>query len=61
MHLGGSMGQEAALGRKVRGLKVTAAELPDYIERMLRRFQDDRTDGETFAAWVRRADEAALV
>ncbi len=61
VHLGGSMGQEAALGRKVRGLKVTAAELPDYIERMLRRFQDDRTEGETFAAWVRRADEAALV
>jgi sulfite reductase (ferredoxin) len=61
VHLGGSMGQEAALGRKVRGLKVTAKELPDYIERMLRRYQDARTDGETFAAWVRRADESSLV
>jgi sulfite reductase (ferredoxin) len=60
VHLGGSMGREAALGRKVRGLKVTATELPDYIERMLRRFQDGRSDGETFAAWVRRADEALL-
>jgi sulfite reductase (ferredoxin) len=60
VHLGGSVGQEAALGRKVRGLKVTAAELPDYIERMLRRFQDERTDGESFATWVRRADEAVL-
>jgi sulfite reductase (ferredoxin) len=60
VHLGGSVGQEAALGRKVRGLKVTADELPDYIERMLRRFQDQREDGESFASWVRRADEAAL-
>jgi sulfite reductase (ferredoxin) len=41
-------------------LKVTADELPDYIERMLRRFQDQREDGESFASWVRRADEAAL-
>jgi sulfite reductase (ferredoxin) len=60
VHLGGSMGQEAALGRKVRGLKVTAKELPDYIERMLRRYQDQRADGETFSSWVRRADEALL-
>jgi sulfite reductase (ferredoxin) len=60
VHLGGSVGQEAALGRKVRGLKVTATELPDYIERMLRRYQDQRSDGESFAAWVRRADEALL-
>jgi sulfite reductase (ferredoxin) len=60
VHLGGSVGQEAALGRKVRGLKVTADELPDYIERMLRRYQDGRTDGESFASWVRRADEALL-
>ena len=44
----------------VGGQKVTATELPDYIERMLRKYQDDRTDGETFAAWVRRADEALL-
>jgi sulfite reductase (ferredoxin) len=60
VHLGGSMGREAALGRKVRGLKVTAAELPDYVERMLRLYQDERSDGESFASWVRRADEAQL-
>jgi sulfite reductase (ferredoxin) len=60
VHLGGSMGREAALGRKVRGLKVTAAELPDYIERMLLRYQDGRNDGETFSSWVQRADEALL-
>ena len=35
IHLGGSLGVEAALGRKVRGLKVTSAELPDFVERIL--------------------------
>jgi sulfite reductase (ferredoxin) len=60
IHLGGSLGVEAALGRKVRGLKVTAAGLPDFVERILRSFEADRADGESFASWVRRADESAL-
>ena len=61
IHLGGSLGVEAALGRKVRGLKVTAAELPDFVERILLAFQADRAEGESFASWVRRADESVLV
>jgi sulfite reductase (ferredoxin) len=60
IHLGGSMGVEAALGRKVRGLKVTSAELPNFVERILRSFQADRAEGESFASWARRADESAL-
>ncbi len=60
IHLGGSLGVEAALGRKVRGLKVTSQELPDFVERILRSFQAGRTEGESFASWVRRADESAL-
>jgi sulfite reductase (ferredoxin) len=60
IHLGGSMGVEAALGRKVRGLKVTAAELPDFVERILRSYQANRDEGESFASWSRRADESAL-
>jgi sulfite reductase (ferredoxin) len=60
IHLGGSLGVEAALGRKVRGLKVTAAGLPDFVERILRSFEADRADGESFASWVRRADESLL-
>ena len=35
VHLGGALGLEAGFGRKVRGLKVTADELPDYVERVL--------------------------
>ncbi|MCC3774863.1 nitrite/sulfite reductase [Streptomyces sp. UNOB3_S3] len=60
VHLGGALGLEAGFGRKVRGLKVTSAELPDYVERVLRRFQAERTEGERFAQWVTRADEEAL-
>jgi sulfite reductase (ferredoxin) len=60
VHLGGSLGTEPGFGRKPRGLKVTADELPDYVERLLRRYQADRTDGESFASWARRADAELL-
>ncbi|MFG3497153.1 nitrite/sulfite reductase [Streptomyces sp. NPDC047928] len=60
VHLGGALGLEAGFGRKVRGLKVTSAELPDYVERVLKRFQAEREDGERFATWAARASEEAL-
>jgi sulfite reductase (ferredoxin) len=60
VHLGGALGLEAGFGRKVRGLKVTSAELPDYIERLLTRYQAEREDGERFAVWASRASEEAL-
>ncbi|GHJ41049.1 nitrite/sulfite reductase [Streptomyces sp. TS71-3] len=60
VHLGGALGLEAGFGRKVRGLKVTAQELPDYVERVLRRYLEDREDGERFATWAGRAEEEAL-
>ncbi|TMQ96859.1 nitrite/sulfite reductase [Actinomadura soli] len=58
IHLGGQLG--ASFGKKVRGLKTTSAGLTDYIERVVRRFDEQRTDGESFADWVHRADEADL-
>ncbi|UNO39383.1 nitrite/sulfite reductase [Streptomyces sp. MST-110588] len=60
VHLGGALGLRAGFGRKVRGLKVTAEELPDYVERVLTHFQEQREEGERFAAWAARADEGAL-
>jgi sulfite reductase (ferredoxin) len=60
VHLGGSLGIDPSFGRKLRGLKVTADGLPDYVERLLRRYEADRADGEPFATWVRRADESLL-
>ncbi|MFI0792220.1 nitrite/sulfite reductase [Micromonospora rubida] len=64
VHLGGGLGmaqgQTAGFGRKLRGLKTTADELPEYVERLARRYLAGRTPGETFANWVIRADEEEL-
>ena len=60
MHLGGGLGLDSGFGRKLRGHKVTSAELGPYVERLVRGFADQRAPGERFAQWVARADEAAL-
>ncbi|MER5703893.1 nitrite/sulfite reductase [Micromonospora sp. NPDC002296] len=64
VHLGGGLGmaqgQTAGFGRKLRGLKTTADELPEYVERLARRYLAGRTQGETFANWVIRTDEEEL-
>ncbi|WP_335979848.1 nitrite/sulfite reductase [Streptomyces sp. CA2R106] len=60
VHLGGGLGLDPGFGRKVRGLKVSADDLPDYVERVLGRFQAGRGDGERFAQWAARATEEEL-
>ena len=60
VHLGGSLGADPGFGRKLRGLKVTADGLADYVERLLRNYLADRAEGEQFSAWARRADEGLL-
>ncbi|MCQ4118846.1 nitrite/sulfite reductase [Rhodococcus tibetensis] len=60
VHLGGSLGFDAAFGRKLRQHKVTSTELGDYIDRVVRQFVKHRNEGERFAEWVVRADEGDL-
>jgi sulfite reductase (ferredoxin) len=64
IHLGGGLGmaqgQTSGFGRKLRGLKATADELPVYVERLARNYLAGRGDGESFADWVIRADEEFL-
>ncbi|WP_029252260.1 nitrite/sulfite reductase [Paraoerskovia marina] len=64
VHLGGGLAsqdrEEAGLGRTVRGLKVTADDLSEYVERVVRRYEADHEGTETFAEWSHRADEEAL-
>ena len=64
VHLGGQLAggdaAESGFGRKLRGLKVTGEDLPDYLERVLLAYLRDRGGGERFAAWARRAPEEAL-
>jgi sulfite reductase (ferredoxin) len=61
VHLGGSLGTGPAFGRKLRGLKVAAGDTAGYIERVLRNYLADRSAGEGFAQWARRAREELLV
>ncbi|MER8027265.1 nitrite/sulfite reductase, partial [Glutamicibacter protophormiae] len=64
VHLGGTLAGfengEASLGRTVRGLKVAADELPDYVERVVKNYSALAGDGESFAAWAHRAAEEDL-
>lgn len=64
VHLGGGVSSEdrddAGLGRTVRGLKVAADELPDYVERVTRAYLAEREQEETFASWAHRAEEDSL-
>ncbi len=60
VHLGGALGQHANFGRTLRGLKVKARDLPDYIEQLLRNFEQDANDGQSFAEWAVLADEELL-
>jgi sulfite reductase (ferredoxin) len=63
VHLGGRLGvpdAEAGFGRTVRGLRVSATDLTDYVERVVRRFDESRTGDETFAAWSVRVPEEEL-
>ena len=39
---------------------MTSAELGDYIDRVTRKFLDQRDDGERFATWALRAEESDL-
>ena len=65
VHLGGGLAtedrSEPGLGRTVRGLRLPATDIPDYVERVIRRYLTDREGpSETFATWAHRADEEAL-
>ncbi|RUQ12598.1 nitrite/sulfite reductase [Corynebacterium genitalium] len=60
VHLGGTIGEGANFGRKLRGHKVLSTELTDYVTRVVQHYVDKREDDETFRQWVARADEDDL-
>lgn len=60
VHLGGSLGLDSGFGRKLRQHKVVSSELGDYIERVVRNFVKQRSEGERFAQWAVRAEEDDL-
>jgi len=62
VHLGGrlGLGDDNDFGRKLRGHKVKADGMPEYIERVTRNYLAARRADEPFAQWALRADEEAL-
>ncbi|MCT1545118.1 MULTISPECIES: nitrite/sulfite reductase [Kocuria] len=64
VHLGGGLAstdrEEGSLGRTVRGLKVTADDLADYVERVTRTFLRERGPEQSFAEWALSAEEESL-
>ncbi len=64
VHLGGGLAstdrEEPGLGRTVRGLKVSADDLPEYVERVVRSYVGSKNPDESFAAWAQRSDEGVL-
>jgi sulfite reductase (ferredoxin) len=60
VHLGGGLGLDPQFGRKLRAHKVTSTGLDDYVTNVVSAFLEQRTEGERFATWVARADDAAL-
>lgn len=60
VHLGGSLGQDSAFGRKLRQHRVLSGEIGDYLDRVVRNFIKERSEGERFAQWAVRADEEDL-
>ena len=60
VHLGGHLGADRSFGRKVKGVKVPAAELGPYVEALIKRYRAKRDSDETFASFVARLDDKEL-
>jgi sulfite reductase (ferredoxin) len=60
VHLGGTMGPDAAFGRKVKGVKIYAEDAVDYVEALVRRYLRDKDGAASFSAYVNGLDDAAL-
>nr|WP_238579381.1 nitrite/sulfite reductase [Demequina lutea] len=62
VHLGGRLGrgEDNDFGRKLRGHKVKADGMPEYIERVTRNYLATREQDEPFARWAFRVDEESL-
>jgi sulfite reductase (ferredoxin) len=53
-------GEDNEFGRKIRGHKVKADGMPEYVERVTTNYLASREDGESFADWAFRVDEELI-
>lgn len=52
VHLGGHVEGHRAFAAKVKGVRVPADDVVDYLEALLRRYLDLRTDDQTFTTFI---------
>ncbi len=57
VHIGGHLGATHAFGRKVKGLRLRADELPSFAERLLRVYKSQRNGHSRFGEWVSTLDD----
>jgi sulfite reductase (ferredoxin) len=57
--LGGAVGLHPSIARPV-GYRCLATDVPDAIERLLRRYHDDRTEGENLRQFFARHTDSEL-
>jgi sulfite reductase (ferredoxin) len=60
VHLGGHLGGEYRFGKKAKGVRVAARDLPDFVELLVRCWLDERDEGEDFSGWVNRLPQAEV-
>jgi sulfite reductase (ferredoxin) len=60
VHLGGGLSADRGFARKVRGVKVVAEDLPDYVEALLCRYRDRGDGPDGFSEYVRSLDDDEL-
>jgi sulfite reductase (ferredoxin) len=56
VHLGGHVEGHRAFATKVKGVRVPADDVVDYLEVLLRRYLDGRRDDQTFTTFIAALD-----
>jgi sulfite reductase (ferredoxin) len=52
VHLGGRLGGEHRFGKKVKGLRVEAEQLPRFVAGLVGTWLEHRDEGQDFSAWI---------
>ncbi len=60
VHLGGGLGAQGGFARKVKGTRVFAEDVADYVEALVRRYRRQRGDHASFRAYVNTLSDDEL-
>ncbi len=60
VHLGGHLGVNSRFGRKVKGMRVRADRITEYIENLLRLYLTRREPGQDFTTYLNSLSDEAL-